>query len=119
MNSNDLPVYSGIWSSSFNVNKDELFSQETRYTLYQRTYTNITIEISESLFYVSNQQQPIVRESEIIFRNLLFTIVLLELFGLLFLVIKLLINPLFNIIYRCLQRLSKRNQIHPIKEDST
>jgi hypothetical protein len=84
--------------------------------LYQRTYTNITIE---SLFYVSNQQQPIARESEIIFRNLLFTIVLLELFGLLFLVIKLLMNPLFNIIYRRLQRLSKRNQVHPFKEDST
>jgi hypothetical protein len=102
LNSDDLPRYSGIWSSSFN----------------QRTYTNITIEISESLFDVSNQQQPIARESEIIFRNLLFTIVLLELFGLLFLVIKFLINPLFNIIYRHLQRLSKRNQIHPIKDDS-
>jgi hypothetical protein len=117
LNSDDLPTYSGIWSSSFNVNIDELFSTETRYTLYQRTFTNITISIGESLFYVSNQQKPIARQSEIIFRNLLFTIVLLELFGLFFLLNKLLIIPLFNIIYQCLQKFSKRNQIHIIKTD--
>jgi hypothetical protein len=117
LNSNDFPTYSGIWSSSFNVNKDELFSEETRYTLYQRTYTNVTISIVESLFYVSNQEKPIARQSEIIFRNLLFTIVLLELFGLLFLLNKLLIIPLFNIIYQYLQRFSKKNQVHIINNN--
>jgi hypothetical protein len=97
MDSNGLATYSAIWSSSFSVNTDELFSEETRYTLFQRTYTNVTVTIDESIFYVSNVQEPIARHTEIIFHNLLFTIVVLELFGLFFLLIKLLLVPLFHI----------------------
>ncbi|CAF1543520.1 unnamed protein product [Adineta ricciae] len=89
-------TYSAMWSPSFNVNTDELFSEETRHTLFQRMYTNISITIEKSIFYVSNVQEPIARRTEIIFHNLLFTIVVLELFGLFFLIFKLLLFPLMQ-----------------------
>jgi hypothetical protein len=59
---------------------------------------------------VSNEQQPIARQTEIIFHNLLFTIVVLELFGLAFLMIKLLLVPLYHKIYSHQQYLSKKNR---------
>jgi hypothetical protein len=116
-NGDDLPTYSAIWSSSFTVEADELFSEETRYTFFQRTYTNVTITIDESLFYVSNLEEPIARQSEIIFHNLLFTIVVLELFGLLFLMIKLLLIPAFNTIFKRFKYISKKNQVVACKNN--
>jgi len=113
---NGLATYSAIWSYAFSVNTDELFSEETRYTLFKRTYTNVTVTIDESIFYVSNEQEPIARQSEIIFHNLLFTIVVLELFGLLFLIIKLLLVPMFYIIWQRMQFLFKKNRVSPCKD---
>jgi hypothetical protein len=111
LNTDGLPTYSAIWSCSFNVNADELFSEETRYTFFQRTCTNVTVTMDESIFYVSNEEEPIARQTEIIFHNLLFTIVVLELFGLLFLVIKLLLVPVFHTIWKRMQYLSKKNRV--------
>lgn len=119
LNTDGLSTYSGIWSSSFSANADELFSEETRYTLYQRQYTNITVIIDESIFYISNVQEPIARQTEIIFRNLLFTIVVLELFGLLFLVIKLLLVPLLQTISTRMHQFLKKYQIHSSKSTLT
>jgi hypothetical protein len=116
MDSNGLATYSAIWSSSFSVNTDELFSEETRYTLFQRTYTNVTVTIDESIFYVSNVQEPIARHTEIIFHNLLFTIVVLELFGLFFLLIKLLLVPLFHTIFRRVQCTSRKVRVGVSKD---
>ena len=98
LNTDGLPTFSAIWSSSFNVKTEEQFTNETQYTFFQRMQTNVTVTIEKTVFYVSNVQEPIARQTEIIFRNLLFTIVVLEVFGLIFLVIKLLIAPLFYMI---------------------
>ena len=78
----------------------------------------MSVTIKESSFYVSNTQRPIARQTEIILRNLLFTIVILELFGLFFLVIKLLLLPLFPIIHKRLQRLFKKNRVMVIENNS-
>jgi hypothetical protein len=112
-------MYSAIWSLSFDVDTDELFTKETRYTFFQRTYTNVTITIDESIFYVSNVQLPIARQTEIIFHTLLYTIVVLELFGLFFLVIKLLLVPVFLAIHERLHHLLKKNRVSVIKDDLT
>ena len=60
--------------------------------------TTITIIISETSYYIQNHQSPIAKQSEIIFHNLLFTIVCLEIFGLIFLLFKLAFLPLIRII---------------------
>ena len=60
--------------------------------------TTITIIISETSYYIQNHQSLIAKQSEIIFHNLLFTIVCLEIFGLIFLLFKLAFLPLIHII---------------------
>lgn len=108
-NTYNSAVYSAIWSSSFDVNADELFRRETRYTFFQRTHTNVSVTIKESFFYVSNTQRPSARQTEMILRNLLFTIVILELFGLFSLVIKLMLVPVLHIMHKRLQLLFKKS----------
>lgn len=112
-----LSRYSGIWLSSFKVEEDQVFLGETRYTYYQRSFTNITVIIDQSLFYVNNVQEPIARKTEVIFHSLLFTNVVLELFGLLFLVNKLIIIPAFHKISERIQHKLTKNQVHTIQED--
>ena len=117
LSNHGVAEFSGIWSSSFSVNSDELFSNETRYTFFYRAQTNISVSISQSIFYVSNMQEPIARQTEVIFRSLLFTIVVLEVFGLLFLVIKLLLGPLFRLILACLHKHRVlRSQVKPVED---
>ena len=105
LNSDDLATFSAVWSSSFNVNSDELFTNESRSTFFYRKQTNITVAISESIFYVSHLQQPIARQIEVVFRNLLFTIIVLEVFGFVFLLTKLLLVPSYRkavaFLHRC------------------
>jgi hypothetical protein len=62
-------------------------------------------------YFVSNVQQPIAKQSEVIFHNLLFTIVCFELFGLAFLIMKLACLPLFNIVRRFIEK--RANLVHP------
>ncbi|CAF0987621.1 unnamed protein product [Adineta ricciae] len=107
------PSFGGIWSSSFTVNSDELFSNESRYTFFYRTQTNISVTIEQSIFYISNLQQPIARQTEIIFRSLLFTTVVLEVFGLLFLLIKLLMIPMFRMLSNHICRKFRTNETSP------
>ena len=112
LNTDELPTFSAIWSSSFNALTDELFTNETRYTFFYRTQTNISITVSQSIFYVSNVQQPIARPAEVFFRCLLFTIVVLEVFGLLFLLVKLLLAPMFRGIITCVhQHRARKNRV--------
>ncbi len=56
----------------------------------------LSIIISETSFYIKNNQAPIAKRPEIVFHNLLFTIVFLEIFGLVFLLFKLIFIPLFE-----------------------
>jgi hypothetical protein len=113
LNSDGLSIFSAIWSYSFSVNSDELFTNESRYTFFYRTQTNISVTIAQNIFYVSNLQQPIARQTEVIFRSLLFTIVVLEVFGLVFLLVKLLIIPVFHIILNRTRQLLAKSQITP------
>jgi len=69
--------------------------------------TTLTIIISETSYYIKNRQLPIAKIREIIFHNLLFTIVCLELFRLIILLCKLTIIPPLNLIMR---RFPKKNQ---------
>jgi len=64
------------------------------------TSTTLTLYISETSYYIKNVQSPIAKQAEVIFRLLLFTILCLELAGLAFLIVKLLIIPLYKKIAR-------------------
>ncbi|CAF0969527.1 unnamed protein product [Adineta steineri] len=117
LNVNDLSKYSATWFATYDVRTDELFTEQDRYSFFQRSQTNLSITIAEDVYYVKNLQQPIARQTEVIFHNLLFTIVVLELFGLLFLVCKLLVVPLVRKIHERVHSYHTRNQINTKEND--
>ncbi|CAF1592371.1 unnamed protein product, partial [Adineta steineri] len=71
-----------------------------QYVRSSSSLTTLTITISETPYYVKNVQQPITRKSEVIFRCVLFTVVCIEIFGLVFLSYKLAFKPLYHAIMR-------------------
>jgi hypothetical protein len=86
---------SGLWIGSFTINYYESFFADSNY-LYApaAASTNLTLTISETPYYILNLEEPIARLPEIIFHNFLFTTMIIELFGLVFLIFKLGIIPL-------------------------
>jgi hypothetical protein len=116
LSSDGLPTFGGIWSYSLSVDSDQLFTNQSRYTFFYRTQTNISISIEQNIFYVSNLQQPIARQTEVIFHSLLLTIVVLEMFGLIFLLVKLLFIPLFRTALKHLRRKLSKSQDTPLDD---
>ncbi len=57
------------------------------------------IQLTESEFFVENKQEPIARKFEILFHNVLFLGITIELFGLAFLISKLIFLPIARFIY--------------------
>lgn len=117
LNANDLSTFSTIWSYALNVTSDELFTNESQYKFFYRIQTNISIIIDRNIFYVSNLREPIAWQVEVIFHNLLFTVVVLDVFALLFLIIKFLFVSVFRGMLICLRfhRLT-RIQVNPIDD---
>lgn len=91
--------YSGIYIPTFTIDTSSLFLTADEYNQLNFTSTVVTIDIQETPYYVKNLQEPIAKSSEIIFHNLLFTIVCLEIFGLGFLLYKLAVKPFFALLF--------------------
>jgi hypothetical protein len=98
--------FSGVWLPIISGNLDQIFVDENEYKYATSTSTILSIVMSETSYYVSNTERPIATEDEVIFANLLFTIVCLEIFGLGFLIFKLIILPLIKRIFGCCRRQS-------------
>ncbi|CAF5208339.1 unnamed protein product [Rotaria magnacalcarata] len=54
----------------------------------------MTITISEASYYIKNTESPIAKQQEVIFHTFLFTIICLEISGLIFLIVKLMFIPI-------------------------
>ena len=91
--------YTGIYIPNFTIDVSSLFLDADEYNQLNLTSTIVTVDIQETPYYVKNVQQPIAKSSEIIFHNLLFTIVCLEIFGLGFLLYKLLVKPFCALLF--------------------
>lgn len=89
-------TFSAIWTPSYSVKKSEIFQSENRSTFFTRMQTIINVTISQSVFYVSNRQEPIARQIEIVFRNILFIFVALEAFHFAHMITKLVVTPIFR-----------------------
>jgi hypothetical protein len=96
-------AFSAMWTA-YIVNTDENFIDENEYKYEANSGTTILIAISETPYYISNTQRPITDQAELIFTDLLFTIVCIEVFGLLFLIFKLGIIPLIRRLWNCCYR---------------
>jgi hypothetical protein len=93
------PQFSGVWLPVFSGSLNQMFVDESEYKYATSSSTVLSIVISETSYYTLNAQWPITDEDELIFTNLLFTIVCLEIFGLGFLIFKLIIIPLIKRIF--------------------
>jgi hypothetical protein len=101
--------FNGIWLPSFSANLDQMFVDESEYMHATSSNTILSIIIDETPYYMQNIQKPITDEAELIFTNLLFTIVCLEIFGLGFLLFKLIILPLLRHLFDYCHQRSKKN----------
>ncbi|CAF0997256.1 unnamed protein product [Adineta steineri] len=91
--------FSGIWNPNFVVDENHMFiSSEDYITSVDLTSTTLTMFISETSYYIKNRQLPIAKLREIVFHNLLFTIVSLDIFRLIILLYKLVMLPSINIL---------------------
>ena len=73
-----------------------MFSTADYYALLtNRTSTTLTIDITETSYYIKNVQTPITKEAEVIFRTLLFAFLCLEIWAMIFLLFKLLCAPVY------------------------
>ncbi|CAF1517388.1 unnamed protein product [Didymodactylos carnosus] len=88
--------FSGVWLPVFTESMDEMFVDENEYKYATSSITVLSIVISETSYYTLNIQWPITDKDELIFNNLLSTIVCLEIFGLGLLIFKLIIIPLLK-----------------------
>jgi hypothetical protein len=90
-------------------------TDNTYRTSTKGTWTTLTIINSETSFCIRNHQSPIAKQPEIVFHNLLFTIVCLEIFGLIFLFFKLALFPLGKSFVEFYHR---RNRIQPFMNEN-
>jgi hypothetical protein len=95
---------SSIWLPSFSGTLDQMFVDESEYRYATSSSTVLSIVISETSYYILNIERPITDEDELIFTDLLFTIVCLEIFGLGFLIFKLMVIPLCKRVFGCCHR---------------
>ncbi|UJR37190.1 hypothetical protein I4U23_029898 [Adineta vaga] len=112
--SSDQIQYSGIWVPTFIKNEEQLFYTESDFQLYHTSdRTVFTVQLTEATYYIYNQQEPITKLTEVIFTDILFTTMCIELFALTFLFFKLAILPLVRII---LALIFKSNKVSPKKK---
>ena len=98
----DAPAtYSGIWIPTIttkSLNDRVAYEQQGTHLRYLPAQQIFSFEFTETQFFIKNTQEPIARSGEIIFRNILFSTVSIELFGLAFLLFKLALMPLLKLV---------------------
>ncbi|CAF1120920.1 unnamed protein product [Adineta ricciae] len=105
--------FEGLWYPTFTYSLDEMFITNQYYvTSANRSSTTLTIDISETSYYIKNTQSPIAKQAEIMFRTLLFTFLCLEICATIFVICKLLLEPIWHrLLARCVGQ--SENKIDP------
>lgn len=103
--------YSGIWIPTFVKSDEQLFITESDFQLYHiYDRTVFTVQLTEATYYIFNKQEPITKLTEVIFTDILFTTMCIELFALTFLFFKLAVLPIVKMLLRlCF----KSNKVRP------
>ena len=103
--------YSALWVPMSVTSTPELFLTSDQFLYYGLLKPTLSISISKTSYFIQNLQSPITKQTEVVFHNLLFTIVCLELFGLGFIAAKLIFLPLFNVLRHFVEKYWKI--VHP------
>jgi len=114
---NNVSQYSGLWIPTFIMDNDQNFYTQTEYDQYHTNlYTILTIDITQATYYVYNIEKPIIKTTGVIFKNILFASMCLEIFGFAFLIFKLIIIPFIRLIIRLVW--SKKEEKEESKEEN-
>ena len=98
--SNDGSIYSGIWYPTFIYSESDMFADAiTYFTSSKSSQRTITIQVDESTYFIKNNQSPIAKQAEVVFRTLLFVFLCLEFCAIGFLICKLILIPIIRKIY--------------------
>jgi hypothetical protein len=97
----DVSKYSGLWIPTFIKDDDRNFYTLTTYETYHtQLYTILTVDITQAPYYIYNVEKPIIKTTAVIFKNILFATMCMEILAFAFLIVKLAIGPLFRLIIR-------------------
>ena len=110
LNDGEPTRLSALWIPTFAYVPDQVLVTEAQFVGNSRPSTLLTLTLSEKAYYVINTQSPITKKIEVVFRSILFTIVCLEIFGLLFIITKLLFAPFFH------RMMAKCHAMHGLKK---
>ncbi|CAF1464815.1 unnamed protein product, partial [Adineta steineri] len=101
---NDRTYYGGIFTPFItytDILSDELyFAEKGEYLRYSSRQTTVSIQLREEIYFVQNNQSPIIRRGALFFHTLLFSISLIEIFAMFFLLYKLWFHPIHQRIQR-------------------
>jgi len=106
--------YNGRWTPTFAARSfsDELiYAQDGQHLRYTAERTILAIALSEQPFYLQNIQQPIVRRAQLAFHTLLFCTLIIELFGMGFLIFRLIVMPIIRAVRRYWARQKQSDNI--------
>ena len=88
----------------------EMFVNAARYvTSTNLSSTTLTLVISETSYYIMNVQSPIAKKAEVVFRTLLFSFLCLEMCAMAFLIVKLIVLPVFHKIHETFSNRCERS----------
>ena len=114
----DVSKYSGLWIPTFIKDDDQNFYTLADYETYHtQLYTILTVDITQAAYYVYNVEKPIIKTTAVIFKNILFASMCVEILAFAFLIVKLAIGPLFRLIIRLIY--SKKEEESKEEDDES
>ena len=98
---NGRSQFSALWIPTFSQDTDRNFQTPEEYGKY-RTHKNTTlsIDLTQAVYYIYNTEKPIIKTASVIFKNILFVSMCMELFAFAFLFFKLTIAPALRLVSR-------------------
>ncbi|UJR37191.1 hypothetical protein I4U23_029899 [Adineta vaga] len=101
----DPSQFSGLWIPTFIKDDDRNFQTPDEYKKYHtQSQTTVTIDLTQAVYYIFNIEQPIIKTASVIFKNILFASMCMEIFAFAFLFFKLTIAPICGLISKCIWR---------------
>ncbi|UJR12023.1 hypothetical protein I4U23_016201 [Adineta vaga] len=95
---NDRTYYDGIWAPFITytdiLSDESYFAEKGEYLRYASEQLTINIQFTEEIYFVQNNQSPIIRRGALFFRTVLFSFSLIEIFAMIFLLYKLWFHPI-------------------------
>ena len=94
----DMTYYDGRWAPFILYNDvlsdQSYFAEKGEHLRYASKQTTLHLQLNEEIYFVQNNQSPIIRRGALFFHTVLFMFSLIEIFAMIFLLYKLWFHPL-------------------------